>query len=203
MQETSKNESCSKALPSKLLWRLTCRKVVAGNSSSIAHIMSLCAPVQKVGRVLLISMFQRETCEICKGGKHACCSLDLLLLSLSTPSLFTQIGFLEHGVKKGRQLVELPWECVNSSSRAGARGGMVLKPCWPFILYKRMKREMRSQAPFTGELFPKIILACSKIWLEIPSFLQLMDELSAVTPISLLDISLGMIRSVMSTIRMD
>lgn len=99
------------------------------------------------------------------------------LLSLSTPSLFTQIGFLAHRAKKGRQPVALPWECVNSSSKAAAGGGMVLKPCQPFILYKRMKREMRSQAQFTGELFPKIILACSKIWLEIPSFLQLVDEL--------------------------
>lgn len=54
---------------------------------------------------------------------------------------------------------------------------MVLKPLQPFILYKRTKGEMRSQAQFTGELFPKIILACIKIWLGIPSFLQLMGEL--------------------------
>lgn len=62
------------------------------------------------------------------------------LLSASPPSPYTQIGFLERGVKKGRKRVEVPWECVNSSGRAGAGGGMVLKPCQPFILYKRMKK---------------------------------------------------------------
>lgn len=132
---------------------------------------------KKFGGMLFIFVVQRGTCKLSKGGKCECCSLDLFLLSLSTPSLCTQIGFLVHGAKKGRQPVALPWECVNSSSRAGAGGGMVLKPCQPFTLYKRMKREMRSQAQFTGELFPKIILARSKIWLEMPSFLRLMDEL--------------------------
>lgn len=178
MQETSKNEIYSKPLPSKLLhggflaqqwWLVT-----------LPTLLVLChfeLPAKKFGRMLLISVVQRETCELCKGGKCACCRLDFFLLSVSTPSLFTQIGFLEHGVKRVKQPVELPWECENSSSRAGARGGMILKPCQPFILYKRTEREMRSQAQFTGELFPKIILACSKIWLEIPSFLQLMDEL--------------------------
>lgn len=140
---------------------------------AICHFELQC---EKFGSMLLISVVQRETCELCKGGKYACCSLDFLLLP-STPSLFTRVGFLAHRAKKGRRPVTLHWECVNSSSKAGAGGGMVLKPCQPFILYKRMKREMRSQAQFTGDLFPKIILARSKIWLEMPSFLQLVDEL--------------------------
>lgn len=176
MQETSKNEIYLKPRPSKLLsggFPAEQRGLV-----TLPTLLALChfeLPFKKFGGMLFISMVQRETCELCKGGKWACCSLDFLL-SLSTPSLFTQIGFLAHGAKKGRQSVALPWECVNSSSRVGAGGGMVLKPCQPFILYKRTKREMRSQAQFTRVLFPKIILACTKIWLEIPSFLQLMDE---------------------------
>lgn len=174
MQETSKNEICLNTLPT-LTWRLSCTKMV-----SLPTLLVLCRfelPSKKFGGMLLIPVVQRETWELCKEGECACCSLDFFLLSRSTLSLFAQIGFLERGLKKGRQPVELPWECVNSSSRAGAGGGMVLKPLKPFILYKRTKGEMRSQAQFTGELFPKIIWACSKIWLGIPSFLQLMDEL--------------------------
>lgn len=150
-----------------LMRRLSCTKVVVSTSPNIAGLVSLWTPIQKVYWHALTPRVQRETCEQCKGGKRACCNLDFFLLLASPPSPFTQIGFLERGVKKGRQCVEVPWECVNSRSRAGAGGGMVLKPCQPSILYKRMKKEMRSRAQFVGVLVPKIILACSKIWFEI------------------------------------
>lgn len=144
MQGISKNETCPKPLPSKLL----CGGFLAQKwwLAALPTLLVLChfeLPFKKFGRMLLILMVQRETCELCSGGKCACCSLAFFLLSLSTPSLFTQIGFLECGVKKGRQPGALPWECVNSRSR-GRNGPEALS-----VFHSLEKNEERNKIPGT------------------------------------------------------
>lgn len=64
-----------------------------------------------------------------------------------TPSLSTQIGLLECGLKKGRQSTELPWECVNSCSRAGEGGRDGPEALAAF--HSLQKNEGRNEIPST------------------------------------------------------
>lgn len=161
-----------------LTWRLSSTKVVVTDSLNVICIMSLWNLIQKVWQDA-INIHGSEGNLWAMQGREVSVLKSWLLFAVSFYSLPLcpdRISSAWSEWRKGSSLQCCPgnvWIPVAELSRG--RDGPEVQSA---ILYKRVKTEMRTQAQFTGEPFPKIILACSsKIWLEILFFLQLMDEL--------------------------
>lgn len=144
MQETRRDEIWPKPPPCKLLHGgFPARKWCLVALPTLLVLCHFELPPKRFGKRLLIFVVQRETCELCKGGKCACHSLDFFLLSASLHSLLAQLGFPARGAKEGRQPAALPRECVNSWSR-GRDGPEALS-----AFHALLENEGRNEIPGT------------------------------------------------------
>lgn len=144
MQETRRDEIWPKHPPCKLLHGgFPARKWCLVALPTLLVLCHFELPPKRFGKRLLIFVVQSETCELCKGGKCACHSLDFFLLSASLHSLLAQLGFPARGAKEGRQPAALPRECVNSWSR-GRDGPEALS-----AFHALLENEGRNEIPGT------------------------------------------------------
>lgn len=143
-----------------LAWRLTCTKAVASDSPSVICIMSLWNLIQKVWQDA-INIHGSEGNLWAMQGREVSVLRSWLLFAVSFYSLplcSDRISRAWSEWRKGSSLQCCPenvWIPAAELSR-GRDGPEV----WSAVLlYRRVKTEMRTQAQFTGEPFPKIILA--------------------------------------------
>lgn len=169
IKETSKNEICPKPHPSPPSSYVEAFLHKSGGLCLSQHCLS-CVTLNSHPKVCwdaLTPRVQRQICEQCKGGKRACGSLDFSAVSLSSQPLQPDrisgawSEEREEACRSALGMCEFQWQ-------GWSRGRDGPEALSAFHSLQK-NEEMRSQAQFAVVLFPKIILACSKICIEIPA----------------------------------